>query len=114
MDEPHSEDMFWVSYRVSCTVDDDALSERLLSEEFWKGDGYTELVFRSRATGLLAEGAFPATGGFVGPRRVSMRALYIGIREPAPWDRVVLRLRSLRRKRANATPMGPPGEGATK
>jgi hypothetical protein len=95
MDEPRPEDMFWVSYRVRCTVDDVALSRRLLSEEFWKGDGYTELVFRSRATGLVAEQPFPATGGFVEPHRVSMRALYIGIPEPAPWDRVVLKLRSL-------------------
>jgi hypothetical protein len=96
MDEPRSVDMFWVSYRVSCTVDDAALSERLVSEEFWKGSGYAELVFRSRATGLVAEGAFPATGGLVGPRQVSMRALYIGIPGPALWDRVVLKLRSLR------------------
>ena len=95
MDDPRSEDMFWVSYRVSCSVVDVDISKRLLSEDFWKGDGYAELVFRSRATGLVAQGAFPSPGGFVGPCRVSMRALYIGIRKPAPWDWVMLKIRRL-------------------
>jgi hypothetical protein len=97
LDEPHQEDMFWTSYRVSSTVDDPAVAARLVFEEFWKGDGFAGLVFRSRALGLAAEGPFPAVDAFVGPRRVSMRALYIGFREPALWDRLVLGIRALLR-----------------
>ncbi len=104
LDEPRNEDMFWVSYRVSCTVDDVELSDRLVSEEFWVGDGFTELVFRSRATGLTVKDAFPAHG-FIGPRRVAMRHLYIDIRRPAPWDWVVLKIRKLiRARRADSRP----------
>ena len=82
LDEAHHEDMFWTSYRISSTTDDQELSTRLLSNEFWKGDGFAKLVFRSRALGLCAENAFPAVDVFVASQRVSMRALYIDSREP--------------------------------
>ena len=95
LDEPRQEDMFWTSYRVTSTTDALALSARLLSEDFWKGDGFTRLVFRSRAVGLPADNAFPASGGFVGPRRVSVRGLHVSSRDPAPWDRLVLKLRAM-------------------
>jgi hypothetical protein len=99
LDDPHHEDMFWTSYRISSTTDDPELSARLLSDELWKGDGWAKLVFRSRALGLCAESPFPAVDAFVAPRRVSMRALYIPSRQPAPWDRLVLKIRAVLRAR---------------
>jgi hypothetical protein len=97
LDEPRQEDMFWTSYRVTSTTDDPALSALLLSEDFWKGDGFTRLIFRSRALGLPAENTFPASGGFIGPRRVSMRALHVRSRDPAPWDCLLLKIRTILR-----------------
>jgi len=98
LDEPRQEDMFWTSYRVSATGDDPAVSARQMSEELWKGDGYTSLVFRSRALGLVAENPFPAVHPFVGPGRVSMRGLYISCGPPARWDRLVLKIRAVLRR----------------
>lgn len=88
MDEPQWEEMFWVSYRLTPTTDDPVLKERLLSESFWgaKSDEWSKLVFRSRATSLVAEKAFPSIQAFVGPQRVNMRALYVAIGAPLPWD----------------------------
>lgn len=99
MDESRWEDMFWVSYRLTVTTDDPALKERMMSEEFWKGNDWSKLVFRSRATGLIAEKAFPAGAPFVGPQRVNMRALYIFADGPRVWDWVVLKVRSLVRRK---------------
>jgi hypothetical protein len=99
LDEPHQEDMFWTSYRVSSSENDAALSSNLVCADFWKGNGFAKLVFRSRALGLVAESPLPAVDAFVGPRRVSMRALYIVCREPALCDRLVLKIRALLRGR---------------
>ncbi|HEV2292467.1 MAG TPA: hypothetical protein VGR35_01345 [Tepidisphaeraceae bacterium] len=105
MDEPQWEEMFWVSYRLTPTTDDPSLKERLLSESFWgaNSDEWSKLVFRSRATGLVAENAFPSIKPFVGPQRVNMRALYIAIGHPFPWDWIVLKVRSLMRRSARAS-----------
>jgi hypothetical protein len=99
LDEPRWRDMFWTSYRLSSTGDDPAVSTGLVSADFWKGNGYAGLVFRSRALGLVAEQPFPAVDAFVGPGRVSMRALYVGCRPPALWDRLVLKIRAVLRAR---------------
>ncbi len=98
LDEPRFEDMFWISYRLTPTAADVALRERLLTEAFWKGDPSSDLVFRSRATGLVAEHAFPAGQPFVAPARLNMRALYIAVRHPLPWDWIVLSVRRLMRR----------------
>jgi hypothetical protein len=91
MDEPRWEDMFWMSYRVTPMTDDPALAAALTSEDFWTAGDYDKLVFRSRATGLVAEHAVPSGRPLVGPQRVNMRALYIPIGHPLPWDRIILR-----------------------
>jgi hypothetical protein len=101
--EPHQEDMFWTSYRITPMTNDPELSTLLMSAEFWKGDGYARFVFRSRALGLCADGPFPALDPFVATHRVSMRALYIASRAPAPWDRFVLKLRAALRARRAST-----------
>lgn len=103
MDEPRWEEMFWVSYRLTATTDDPALKQRLMSRSFWEGDEPSKLVFRSRATGLVAEHAFPAARPFVGPQRVNLRALYVAIRGPLPWDWIVLKVRSLLRRLRRAS-----------
>jgi hypothetical protein len=95
LDEPRREEMFWFSYRLTVTTDDAALRERFLSESFWQGDGWKEVVFRSRATGMVAEHAFPAARPFVGPERLNMRGLYIAARAPIWVDRIVLKMRAL-------------------
>jgi hypothetical protein len=43
----------------------------------------------SRATGLVAENAFPAGQPSAGPQRVNMRALYVAIGGPLPWHWIV-------------------------
>ncbi len=98
LDEPRQEEMFWTSYRVAATTEDPVWSALLVSEEFWRGDMSTQLVFRSRALGNLAEEPFSAAGGFVGPQRVAMRGLFIGCPPPAPWDRLLLKVRALWRR----------------
>jgi hypothetical protein len=66
-----------------------------LTEAFWKGNESARLVFRSRATGLVADNAFPAGQPFVAPARLNMRALYIATRNPLPWDWIVLAVRRM-------------------
>jgi hypothetical protein len=103
MDEPHWEEMFWVSYRLTPTTDDAALAAELLSESFWKTDDWSRLVFRSRATGLAAEFPFPSGQPFVAPGRVNMRALYVPIGPPMPFDWPVLLVRRLLRRLRRAS-----------
>ncbi|WP_254513562.1 hypothetical protein [Anatilimnocola floriformis] len=94
LDEPQFEDMFWYSYRLSVTADDPTLKERMLTAEFWKGDDCLRLVCRSRATGFVVEHPLPAPG-FNQSNRVLMRFLYISIRDPLPWDWIVLKFRKV-------------------
>ena len=85
---------FWDSYCLRATTDDPVLKERVLSEEFWKGDDcFLKLVYRSRATGFVAEHPLPARG-FTQLERISIRGLYISVGDPAPWDWIVLYARS--------------------
>ena len=108
MDEPRFEDMFWMSYRVTPVTDDPALAERVLTEAFWKGGEPLDLVYR-RATGLVAEHPVPSTRPLVGPSRVNMRGLYVDIRDPRPWESLVLLVRRLlhrSRQRRSATTAG--------
>lgn len=97
VDEPRWEEMFWVSYRLTVTMDDPALRERILSESFWTNE-WPNLTFRSRATGRVVKKAFPSCRPFVEPGRLMMRGLYVAIGRPLPWDWVVLKVRSLRRR----------------
>jgi hypothetical protein len=94
MDEAQWEEMFWISYRLTVTTDNPSLRIWLMSEKFWRGGEWTKLTFRSRATGLIAESAFPSATPIVGPQRVSMRGLYVRIGHPQWWDWVVLRARA--------------------
>ena len=107
LDEPQWEDMFWVSYRITPVTDDAALAAQLLSEEFWRGEGWQSVRFRSRAVGLIAPNAFPAVGPLLAPARVNMRGLYLTTDSadppaseprdtpPGPPVGVIHRLRSL-------------------
>lgn len=76
LDEPCREDMFWVSYRITPETDDPALAAELLSEAFWRGEGWSRVTYRSRALGVAATYVFPATRPFVAPARLNLRGLY--------------------------------------
>jgi hypothetical protein len=96
--EPRWEEMFWYSYRLEAVAADPELRKRILTEEFWAGNGPAELAWRSKEFGEVAEHAFPAMSPFPEPGRVMMRGLYLPISGTWPWDRVVLWLRRTRRK----------------
>ena len=61
--------------KVIPTTDDPALARLIMSEQFWVGDGWTKLAFRHRASGRVAQNAFPGMKPFVAPNRIGMRGL---------------------------------------
>lgn len=77
LDEPRWEDMFWVSYRLTPTTDDEALAAELLSTAFWMGPRWERMIFRSCALGVAAPHPLPAIQPFVAPGRLNVRALYL-------------------------------------
>jgi len=92
--EPQYEEMFWTSYRVVPSTDDAVLKEELFSDRFWKEE-FLSLAFRNCESGLIAQNAIPTW--HVNSTRLSMRALYVSVRPPMPWDWVVLLFRRLLR-----------------
>lgn len=90
--EPQYEDQFWTSYRVIPMTDDPDLKEQLCSKKFWEREA---LVFRCCATELIAANAIPTW--LVDSNRLNMRALYVSVRPPMPWDLIVLLVRRLLR-----------------
>jgi hypothetical protein len=99
--EPRWEEMFWDSYRMQIVTDDLALRQQLLTKEFWLKAEMEGLVWRNREFDEVAECAFPALSPFPEPGRLMMRGLYLPLRQPWPWDWVLLRLRRwLRLRRA--------------
>jgi hypothetical protein len=101
--EPRWEDMFWDSYRIDITTEDSELRSLLQTEIFWTKPEGEQLVWRSREFGEVAEFAFPGGEPFPEPGRLIMRALYLRIGEPRPWDRLVLWFRKWRRQRTSRT-----------
>ena len=81
--------MFWDSYRMEITTDDSEL-RTLLSTEAWARGENRVLVGRNRELGEVAELAFPSLSPFPEHGRLKMRALYLSISDPRPWDRIVL------------------------
>jgi hypothetical protein len=104
--EPRFEDMFWVSYRMEITTKDVELSGRMLTKEFWLKAESEGIAWRSRAIGELAPFAFPALSPFPEPGRLMMRALYLPIPGPKPWDHVVLLVRRWLKRTPNASIAG--------
>jgi hypothetical protein len=99
--DPRWEDMFWDSYRIDITTEDPELRPLLQTEAFWAKAESEPLVWRNREFGEVAEFAFPALAPFPEPGRLMMRALYLSIAEPWPWDSLVLWFRTWRRRRTN-------------
>ena len=91
--EPRWEDMFWDSYRIEIIAQDPELQEQILTKEFWIGEGLADLVWRSREFGEVAEPAVTASSPFPESGRLMLRGLYLPIREPWPWDWLVLWVR---------------------
>lgn len=93
--EPRFEDMFWDSYHLEVIAEDPEIRTAMLSEEFWHGNGWVGLVYRNREFGEIVEIAFPAVDAFPEPGRLMIRALYLPIGQPWPWDWLVLWVRRL-------------------
>jgi hypothetical protein len=101
--EPRWEEMFWDSYRMEITTEDATLRELLQTEGFWAKAESEGLVWRNREFGEVAQFAFPALSPFPEPGRLTMRALYLNIGEPWPWDCLILWVRRLRAGRTLQT-----------
>jgi len=85
------EDMFWDSYNLQVVTDDFALRERMQTLEFWTSSETEGLVWRSCEFGEVADGALSALfSPFPAANRLLMRGLYLGVRAPSPWDRLVM------------------------
>lgn len=98
--DPRWADMFWYTYQFEVVTADPDLARRLLTDEFWDSGMSDQLVWRSRAFGEVAAGAWVA-GRLRGESdRLLARGLYLLCGEPWPWDELVLWLR--RRKRHQA------------
>ena len=98
--EPRWEEMFWVSYRMEIMTDDSGIREQLKTEQFWTEQfwDYAEderPVWRNIRFGDVAEGVFPAGTPFPEPGRLTVRCLYLPLREPSIIDWGVLRFRKL-------------------
>jgi hypothetical protein len=92
--EPRWVEMFWVAYRIEPTSDDPKASEMLRSEQFWDSCDY---AFRNRG---FREEVIDRAFGNRGPQpdEVTVRGLYIAIKEPTLWEAISC-FRRLRRAR---------------
>jgi len=96
--EPRWAEMFWTTYRIEPATADPQVIAMLRSDGFWASCDY---VFRNR--GFRDEVVGRAFGNR-GPREdeVTVRGLYLVIKEPTPWEAVrsFRRLRRARRRLA--------------
>lgn len=100
LSDPRNSSMFWDSYNLEIITDNMKMRQQMTSAEFWARAEAEGLIYRNRTFGDVAENAFPALSPFPEPGRLLMRALYLPVGRPKPWDRVVLWLRgSIRRDR---------------
>lgn len=100
--DPQWEDIFWTSYRMEVATSDSELGHRIKTLEFWGTVEATELIYRSREFGVIAELAFPALNPSWEPDRLMMRRLCIPIGLPWVWDRIALWWRRRRKRRHTA------------
>src|ERR1051325_11587916 len=96
--EPRFVDMFWDAWRLEPLVDDMVERSAMMTEEYWDPALLPQTVFRSREYGTVCE-AFWAGEEPVRDGRLVMRGLYQPVRQPWPWDSVILWLRKLGRPR---------------
>ncbi len=82
--DPKWVDMFWDAYRVEPASNDPKVREMLRSDEFW---GSCDYVFRNRG---FPEEVVDRAFGNRGPLddEVTIRGLYILIKEPTLWEKV--------------------------
>jgi hypothetical protein len=100
---PRFEEMFWDSYRIEPVGDDPEERRQVLTNAFWDADKWLALVWRSREFEELPLAPFPAIRPIREPGRVTVRALYIPLQAPRPWDQLVL----WARRRWGRRPIGP-------
>ncbi|MDM4019445.1 hypothetical protein [Roseiconus lacunae] len=86
LSDPQPGDMFWDHYRIDIVTDDELLRAAMGTDEFWLNAESAGLVFRNRVFGEVAKNAFPSHPPFDTDGRIQMRALYLDIRPPMPWD----------------------------
>lgn len=96
--DPQFVDMFWYAWQIEPLAEGQVEPAELLSPEFWDFTHLPRTVFRSREYNVVAE-AFWAGEDPVRNGRLVMRALYQPVREPWPWERVILWIRQRQRKR---------------
>lgn len=90
--DARGEEMFWDSYQLTITTDDDQLRARMLTPIFWLTEG-SSLTWRSQAFDEVAPQAFASSVPFTESDRLMMRGLYLSIDPPNPLDQLVLWLR---------------------
>jgi hypothetical protein len=99
------QEMFWDSYKIDVVTDDSELRDRLATREFWARAEAEGLVYRNRGFGCVAAFAFPALTPYTQDGRLLMRALYINIAAPRPWDEAMIWIRRcFRRKDVRGNP----------
>ena len=98
LEGPKAADMFWETYRIEPATNDPRAVELLRSNEFWASCNY---AFRNR--GFRDEVVDRAYGGRgPGEGEVTVRGLYIPIKEPTFWE-AARSFQRLRRARVNLT-----------
>ncbi len=84
-------EMFWDSYRVEESSKDPSCRS-VLADEFWTEFDFKRIRFRSIATGAVVENAMPARYPPDDYGRITIRGLYISVRDPTFLERGVLAL----------------------
>lgn len=99
--DPRWVDMFWWQYRIDLDGSEDDARPLVDNRDLWLR---CKLTFRSVPFGIVANHAF--CGGN-GPQdgTVTMRALFVDIGEPTPWERVLLWWRRRSRTKAVLQPV---------
>jgi len=75
LSDPQWAEMFWTSYRMTPLTDAPETLAQLQDVEFWRACETRGVKFRSRATSLVAEYAFPGWDPFPEPGRIVMRGI---------------------------------------
>ncbi len=81
------EEMFWYSYEMAISTEDEEWRQRLLDAEWWE-QGPAEVTFYNPTFDASCNSAFAAGLGEDG--RPILRALSVKGPSPMPWDQLVL------------------------
>ena len=98
LSDPRPDEMFYTSYKMEITTNDDDLAFRMETRAFWEKAAEHGIKWRNLGFDAVVDDAYPATNPFPEPGRLSIRALRIPLREPKFFEKITVWLR--RRKLA--------------